>query len=40
LLLHLDGELPFFVNLGLGGIGYVLLRNDLRVGVFLRERPC
>lgn len=39
LLLQLDGELPFFLNLGVDGIGYVLVRNDLRAGVFFWERP-
>jgi hypothetical protein len=39
LLLQLDGPLPFFLNLGTDGIGYVLVRNDLRAGVFFWERP-
>ena len=39
LLLQLDGDLPFFLNLGMDGIGYVLVRNDLRCGVFFWERP-
>ena len=39
LLLQLDGDLPFFSNLGTDGIGYVLVRNDLRAGVFFWERP-
>ena len=39
LLLQLDGDLPFFLNLGTDGIGYVLVRNDLRAGLFFWERP-
>lgn len=39
LLLQLDGDLPFFLNLGPDGVGYVLLRTDLSVGVFFWERP-
>ena len=39
LLLQIDGGLPFFLNLGTDGIGYVLIRNDLRAGVFFWERP-
>lgn len=39
LALQLDGELPFFLNLGLDGTGYVLVRRDLSTGVFFWERP-
>ena len=39
LLLQLDGDLPFFLNLGTDGIGYVLVRKDLRTGVYFWERP-
>ena len=39
LLLQLDGDLPFFLNLGTDGIAYVLVRNDLGTGVFFWERP-
>lgn len=39
LLLQLDGDLPFFLNLGVDGIGYILVRNDLRAAVFFWERP-
>lgn len=39
LVLQLDGDLPFILNLGPDGIGYVLVTTDLRSGVFFWERP-
>jgi len=36
---HQGVDLPFFLNLGTDGIGYVLVSTDFRSGVFFWERP-